>query len=353
MSESSEQDRSEPPSTFKLKKARGEGSVARGMDLGFLGVTTCLVATTWFAGPRIVEAVQRGTSMGLAATDADLVGLPAFMELAAIAALPLVTALLPTVGATFAVVAALEFLQTGPVFSTRTLRFDFGRLNPASGFKRVFSLRMLIETGKGVLKLALYAAAAALVVRQAVSATASIDDAADLGRAMGRLASSLFVLAAGAAAVVALLDQIVARRDFLKKMRMSRRDVKREHKDREGDPRLKQRRKDLHGQFARTSQSLRGVRQADLIVVNPVHFAVALRYRPDLMDAPIVVSRGSHALALRLRRLAFIYGVPIMVDPSLARRLFQTTVLDRPIPDDLFRPVADAYLSVGRKPGKV
>jgi len=142
---------------------------------------------------------------------------------------------------------------------------------------------------------------------------------------------------------------LVSRRQFLKQMRMSRREVKREHRDREGDSRLKQRRKELHGQFAKTSQSLKGIRGADLVVVNPVHFAVALRYQPGVMEAPLVVSRGSHAVALRLRRLAFAYGVPVIVDPPLARRLFRASALSRPVPDALFRPVADIYLGLRRQ----
>lgn len=349
MSEGAEQDRSELPSRYKLEKARREGSVARGMDLGFLAVLIALTGLAWFAGGKVVHAVQISTALGLAATDADLVGPRGFMTLTAQMAAPIVAVILPMIALVFAIVAGAEFLQTGPVFSTRAMRFDFSRLDPGKGLKRLFSVRILIETAKGVLKLMLYGGVAAFVIFQALRQASSITDVQRLAEAMGALMLRLIAGAAAAAAVIAVLDQLVSRRQFLKQMRMSRREVKREHRDREGDARLKQRRKELHGQFAKTSQSLKGIRQADLVVVNPVHFAVALRYQPGLMDAPIVVSRGSHAVALRLRRLAFAYGVPVVVDPPLARRLFRGSALNRPINEALFRPVADIYLGLKRQ----
>jgi flagellar biosynthetic protein FlhB len=125
-------------------------------------------------------------------------------------------------------------------------------------------------------------------------------------------------------------------------MRMSRRDVRREARDREGDPRLKQRRKQLHREFAKSSESLRNLRGADVLITNPTHFAVALRYDPKTMLAPVVVSRGAHAFALRLRRTAFLYGVVIVREPALARALFRCD-LNQPVPEALFSPVAAIY----------
>ena len=349
MSEGAEQDKSELPTSYKLERARREGTVARGMDLGFVSVLVTLTAALWLTGERLVGAVSRSTALGLAATDADLVGAPGLRALTAQLMGPISAALLPVLGGLFFVVLAIEFIQTGPVFSTRAFRFDFNRLNPAAGLKRLFSMRLLIETLKSVLKLGLYGAVVAFMAIEAIRAAPLMTDAGRLAATLGELTLKLIGAAAAVAAAVALLDQLTSRRQFLKKMRMSRREVKREHRDREGDARLKQRRKELHGQFARTSQSLRGVRDADLMIVNPVHFAVALRYRPGVADAPVVVSRGSHAIALRLRRLAFAYGVPVIVDPPLARRLFRTSALNRPIPEEVFRPVADAYMAVRRK----
>src|SRR5262249_26525415 len=145
--------------------------------------------------------------------------------------------------------------------------------------------------GKTLLKFGAYVTLAGLVIRDVVSEAASLTDGARLAEALGRVGLHLVLLCLGAALAFAVLDQIIARRDFGKKMRMSRREVRREHRDREGDARLKQRRKELHKEFARSSQSLRGVRGADVLITNPTHFAVALRYAPSTMAAPTIVSR--------------------------------------------------------------
>lgn len=349
MSENTEQDRSELPSSYKLEKARREGSVARGMDLGFLAILIAATGLAWFGGGRLIHALLTSTALGLAATNSNLIGPQGYLALTVQLAEPVTAVLLPMIGLTFAAVAVIEFLQTGPVFSTRALRLDFSRLDPGKGLKRLFSVRILIETAKGVMKLGLYGAVAAFIILQALKQVSGVTDAHRLASVMGSLLLRLIAGAAVVAAIIAVFDQLVSRRQFLKQMRMSRREVKREHRDREGDSRLKQRRKELHGQFAKTSQSLKGIRQADLVVVNPIHFAVALRYRPEVMDAPVVVSRGSHAVALRLRRLAFAYGVPVVVNAPLARGLFRTSVLNRPIAEALFRPVADIYLGLRRQ----
>ena len=350
MSEGGEQDRSEAPSAFKLDRARRDGSVARGTDIGFLAVLAAATGFAWFAGRPLGQALARTLADTLAATSITPTGLGAYVELTALVSLPLLRPLLILAGCVFATVLVVEFIQTGPVFSTKPLSPDFNRLNPANGLKRLFTVRILIETAKAVLKLAVYSALAAAFVFQAIKMGANgLSTARDIGEAMARLGLSLLAAIAGAAAVFAVIDQLVARRDYLKKMRMSRRDLRREHRDREGDSRLKQRRKELHGQFAKVSQSLRGIRDADVIIMNPVHFAVALRYDPTTMHAPLVVSRGAHAFALRLRKLAFAYSVAIVVDPPLARALYRKSDVSLPIPENLYSDVVKVYLDLRRK----
>jgi flagellar biosynthetic protein FlhB len=249
----------------------------------------------------------------------------------------------------FLAVLVFEIVQTGLVFSTEPLRIDFGKLSPAKGFKRVFSLRMLIETGKNVLKLLTYGAIAAFVIHGAQASFPTIVDASSLAGAMGHSALGLLSFFVAAAVVFAALDQLIVRRDFLKKMRMSRREVRREARDREGEPRMKQRRKQLHRQYALQSQSLRGVKGADVLITNPTHYAVALKYEAGAMVAPAVVSQGAHQFAQRLKRLAFLYGVVIVEDRLLARELFAKAALGAPIPEIHYKRVADIYLAMRRQ----
>jgi flagellar biosynthetic protein FlhB len=132
-------------------------------------------------------------------------------------------------------------------------------------------------------------------------------------------------------------------------MRMSRREVRRELRDREGEPRLKQKRKQMHAEFVRLAQSVRNIRKADVLIVNPQHLAVALQYDPRTMTAPRVVSLGTGHLALRLKRLAFLYGVPTVENRPLAWAIYRKGALNMPIPEPCYRPVADIYNRI-RKP---
>ncbi len=345
MADESEQGRSEQPTSYKLSKARERGAVARGLDLGFATSIAAFAAYMWVEGRALGERIAsaaRGALVGastlLDTRHAMFTAIGATLG----AALRPIALMAATI---FLVVLVFEIVQTGFVFTTKPLSPDFGRLDPAKGFKRVFSVRMLIETGKAVLKLGAYAAIAILVlltVRNSVTPT--IADAPQLADAMRRTGFRLLLLFVAAAAAFALLDQFIARRGFLKQMRMSRREVRRELRDREGEPRMKRRRKQLHAEFVKMSQSVRNIRGADVLITNPTHFAVALKYdRKE--NAPRVVSRGANHFALRLRRLASLYGVVIVENRLLAKALYGCE-MGKPIPESLFRPVADIYLAI-------
>jgi flagellar biosynthetic protein FlhB len=349
----SESDKSELPTHFRLQQARRKGQVARGHDLGFLTGLAAFCAYVWFFGEGVMGELGNVARSAIAAAPGVA---PSSYGMLTVAGLVLASAarpLMQMIAAVFVVVLVFEVIQTGPVFSAEPMKLDFNRLNPAQGLKRLFSLRLLIETGKNVLKMAVYGWLGWMAVRSAMAAgTPVATDAASLAGGLRHDAFRLLGYFLAAAAGFAVLDQLIARRDFTKRMRMSRRDVRRESRDREGDPRLKQKRKQLHREFVKAAESLRGVRGADVLITNPTHFAVALKYDPRTMHAPRVVSRGAHGLALRLRRTAFLYGVVIVREPALARALFRCEI-NQPVPEALFRPVADVYRNLrDRKPAK-
>ncbi len=352
MAENTEQDRSEQPTPYKLMHARRKGSVARGMDLGYLTALAAFLGFAWIAGPQF-GATLRGAfrdalTGGPQLTDGHYAVLSVVAMLLSSVAEPL--ALLA--GIIFGTVLLFEFLQTGAVFSAHPLKPDFSRLNPVNGFKRVFSLRMLVETAKNVLKLCAYGFIGYLILRSALQGDiGSVADGLGLSELMTHTALKLLAAFALAAIFFAALDQIIVRRDFLRKMRMSRRELRREAREREGEPRLKQKRKQLHAEFVKMSQSVRNLRKADVLIVNPQHIALALRYDRKTMQAPKVVSVGTDHLAQRLKRLAFIYGIPVVEDRALARELLRRSGLNQQIPDHCFPSVARIYNGLPRKPG--
>jgi flagellar biosynthetic protein FlhB len=346
MSDDSEQNRSEKPTIYRLQKAREKGSVARGVDLGFLAVLIGFTGCLWFEGASIAQQVDEVARQALISAP-QVIGDPdQILHVTGVVLTSIVRPFLLAGAALFVIVLLIDLVQTGPVFSTEPLAPNFGRLNPVNGFKRLFTPRLLVETLKNVLKMAIYAGIAALVIRHVQAQVAgTITDATLLAAQMRQWALRLLVYGLAAAALFALLDQLIVRRDFLKKMRMSRREVRREARDREGEPRMKRRRKQLHGELVKLSKSLRGIKGADVLITNPTHYAVALRYDRKTMTAPMIVSQGSHLFAQRLKRLAFIYGVTIVPSPPLARAL-HTLPLNAQVPEKYFKAVADVYLSL-------
>jgi len=338
----SEQDKSELPTQYKLKKSREQGQVARGMDLGYFSTLLALLAFLWIAGAGLVDSVARLMRGTLAATSAapegnGLIGLTGGAMIGATRPVILLA------GIVFAVVLLFELIQTGIVFSGKPLKPDFSRLNPAKGLKRIFTIRILIETAKNVLKLLIYGALTILLIDQAMGLVLSTADAKGLTSQMERMGFRMVAWFLLISILFLAVDQLIVRRDFLKKMRMSRRELRRESRDREGEPRMKRRRKQLHAEFVKISQSLRGIRGADVLIVNPIHYAVALRYDARRNGAPVVVALGSHGIALRLKRLAFLYGIKIIEDRPLAQGLYRRSVIDREIPEQYFRQVATIY----------
>lgn len=344
MSGSEEQDRSEKPTPFKLAQAREKGTVARGADLGYLTSLGAFVGLCWICGPGYASDLSMHMRDTLVGSTQLVDGNQGMLTLAGRLSFGIAGPLMNLAGILFVTVLIFEIIQTGVLFSFQPLKADFTRLNPVQGIKRLFSIRLLIETVKNVLKLAVYACAAWIIIYQSVEAGAlRMVDARTLVNEIGQTAFRLLTTFVLIAVCFAIIDQVIVRRAFIKRMRMSRQEVKREHRDREGEPRLKQKRKAMHAEFVKNSQSLRGVRNADVLIANPEHIALALRYDKATMEAPLIVAIGRDHFAQRLKRLAFLHGVVIVEDRALAQKMFPAAALNQPIPEIFYRSVAEIY----------
>jgi flagellar biosynthesis protein FlhB len=343
-----ETNKTEEASPFKLQKAREKGQVARGPDLGFFSGLVALIMFIVMDGPNM--AVQLSTMMARTYATAIQNGSdPAQMHIVLSTARD--PALQPVIGfcaIVFVVVVTLEIIQLrGLVFSSQALKPDFSRLNPGKGLKRVFSMRTLKETLKSVIKLAVYTIAATLVIISAIKTLApTMTGASALVGAMYSEGLRLILVFACLALVVAIIDQIIARGEFSKEMRMSRSELTRESKEREGDPRQKQKRKQLHTEFASQTQALGGVQGSDVLIVNPEHVAIGLAYNSQTMSAPQVTTKGRNHFALLLKRKAALLSVPIFKSPALARALFRSCEIGSDVPAEFYRGVADIYLKL-------
>jgi len=351
--EGQEQNRTEDATPFKLRKAREKGMVARGLDLGFVASLIGIALFAAVAGERTfanLAALARATMIEGMASGSD----PRAVEI--LATRTIWPALRPVAlfgGTLIALVLLIEIVQLrGLMFTTAPLKPDFTRLNPAQGLKRIFSMRMLKEAGKSIAKMAVYTVAAILAIRHAVAANQlAMTDAPHVVAALRSAGATLVYIFLAIAIPFAALDQIISRGSFASQMRMSRREVTREVREREGDPRIKSKRKQLHAGFVKQSSALASLPGSDMLTVNPVHFAVALKYRPDEMEAPIVAAKGANRHAAQLKARAFQLGIPVFEVPSLARALFASTAKDHPVPSEHYHAIADLYfkLQSGRK----
>jgi type III secretion protein U len=247
---------------------------------------------------------------------------------------------LPVVAVAGLAAAGALVAQVGLQTSFKPLELKFDAINPASGLKRIFSLRSLIDLLKTVLKALLIGAVLVRtgmllvplmlgVVYQPVGGLADV--------AWGVLCK-LFAVAGVLYAIVGMGDYAIQHWLFIRDHKMSKDEVKRENKDSEGDPHIKNERRRLGREFA-TAPPNESVANANVVVVNPTHYAVAVRYAPDEYPLPVVIAKGMDEAALQMRRDAQSAGVPIVGHPPVARALYKVE-LDEPIPDELFEAVA-------------
>lgn len=341
---SSDASRTEPATPRQRERARERGQVARSVEL----VSAVLLFTSFLllsklgqsTGEKldnfIVHTLGRAEEYDLekiAQTQEGLRNL-ALEPLAAILSI-LAPFLLITAGA--AIVANL--LQVGLKFSTQPLSPNFGKLDPIKGFGRLFGMRGLVELGKGLLKLALIGMVAFSVLGAALSKViVSIDmdpvTALAFGVATG-LKIGLFCSAL--LLILALLDYMYQRFEFEKSIRMSKEDIRMEYKSQEGDPMVKRRLREMGRKIA-MSRMFDAIKEADAVIVNPTHYAVALQYEMD-WPAPKLIAKGKDYTALRIIRYAESLGIPVYQQPELARALFPSR-LDDYIPAALFATVA-------------
>lgn len=340
-----EKDRTEPATPFKLEEARRRGQVAKSLDFVSLLMLGALLATLYAwadtlarAGLRLSRAsLERGADIALSPA-----GAAAWLGELSLATLSM---LAPFLAAAVLAAIVANLVQTGPVFSAFPLKPDFQRINPVTGFKRVFSLKTLVDTGKTVLKVLLLGGVAYLALSAMLPhllAVVDVQPKAYFALLMGEVTGMMFKLLL-VLALVALADLAYTRWDYGRTMRMSHRDIKEEVKRREGDPQVRARIRELQREAAKRAKSVKRLPEADVLITNPQHFAVALAYDRSRMQAPTVIAKGAGELALELRARAARLDLPIMEDKPLARRLFAEVDIDQPIGEALFEPVARLY----------
>ena len=347
MSEQSDLERTEPATPKRLEKAREEGQVARSQELTTFALLMVAAAGLVFLGADLMDKLLRIMKVGMQlerelAFQPDLM-LTRFYELALeglIAIAPLL--LLLIIVAFFA-----PMLLSGWMISSKALMPKFDRINPISGFGRIFSMRSLVELVKAIAKTIVIGGVAALIIwhnKEEVMALLTVPVDSGISQTGEYLAMS-FLLTVGAMALIAVIDVPFQIWDHAKQQRMTKEEVRKEQKEDEGDPFIKARIRGLQREAARR-RMMAEIPNADVIVTNPTHYAVALKYKSETMRAPTVVAKGVHLLAARIRELAEKHRIPILEAPPLARALYYHAELESEIPEKLYTAVAEVLAYV-------
>ena len=355
-------EKTEDATPRKRREAREKGQVAKSADVTAAAVLGTAAAVWWVWGLDAAAALAGLTAESLSSATPLVTESDARATLAAHA----YTGgrhLAPGIILLACAAAAGLLGQFGVLLSPQAAAPKLSRVNPVSGFGRLFSARAVARLGGGVAKVVALAVAAGLVVwwflPDLVGMAALAPTAEGAGLVLARTHKAVAVLAAALAAVLAALagaDYLFQRWQHERDLRMTKQQVRDELKSQDGDPQLKGRRREAHRKLA-GARDLRHVADADVVLTNPTHYSVALKYNPDADPAPKVVAKGADELAFQIRALARKHGVPILERPALARRLWRDVEPGRPVPADtyaaLVRVMAFVYKLKGKTPPKV
>ena len=346
MAEESDLEKTEAPTGRRIEQAREEGQVPHSRELGTFLVLIVSAATVWFLGGwfslRLAEVFRKGLVWDRRLVDEPEAALTRFSSLswdAVVAFWPLILAL---------VLAALAspFLLNAWNFAPKAFTPDLNRLNPLNGIKRIVSWNGLAEMLKAVAKAGLIGGVAFWVIwREQDQLFQLLSLPLESGLAMaGDMISWSFLLIVGAMFLIVAADVPFQLWQYYDKLKMTKEEVKQEHKEMEGSPEVKGRIRRLQREAAQR-RMMSAVPKADVIVTNPTHFAVALAYTAG-MRAPKVVAKGVDAVALRIREIGAEHGVPLLEAPPLARTLYRFAELEDEIPGALYNAVAEVLAYV-------
>lgn len=327
------EEKTEQATPRRRQKAREEGQVARSREIISMASMAGIIVFFYFAG--------HGFLMNLSALTGNLLGLryghdP--MTVIRATASESIWIMMPFLGSAFVFAILAGSAQGGLLF--KPLNLEIGRLNPLQGIRRIFSRYGLIEFLKSLFKFILGGMIFFFIIRESLPlfAAAVALDVSQIQNITGSLIAKTVLSAFGVFLILAVADYLLEHWKFERSLKMSREELKREYRETEGDPLVKSRIKSLQRELSRR-RMMQQVPNATVVITNPTHIAVALRYKKDEMEAPKVIAKGAGFIAERIKEIARASSIPIVEDKPLARALYKLK-LDSYIPEALYRAVA-------------
>ncbi|UIF88543.1 type III secretion system export apparatus subunit SctU [Cupriavidus sp. UYPR2.512] len=334
------EDKTERPTKKRLRDTRKDGETSKSADLVDAATIAAVVGLLSFSTASLGGALHSIVSIALEFASGNHDQPLMFGKLFDLGTQALIV-IAPCVGAAALAAVAALFPQVGFQIATKPVLPDLKHVSPIDGAKRIFSWRTVIDLLKMVIKSTIIGAVMWFTIKRTLPLMVGslYQPLPELSKLFWSLLIKLFAVAAVVFIVIGLVDMKVQRVLFLRKLKMSKYEVKREHKQMEGDPKIKKERKKLARELATSAAPTHRVGFANALIVNPTHYAVAIRYAPSEHPLPLVVARGVDESAAQLRRIARDWNVPILGNPPVARALYKVGI-DEPIPEELFETVA-------------
>ncbi|WP_019141204.1 flagellar biosynthesis protein FlhB [Noviherbaspirillum massiliense] len=347
MAEGSDLEKTEPASQRRLDQAREEGDVPRSRELATCTMLLAAGGGLWFSGESVVRHLNRLLSSGLS-FDRELAFDPSLLLTHLAAAIgDVLLAFLPLAVLLILTALVSPMLIGGWLFSTKALMPRFDRLNPMNGLGNMISARAGIELAKAIIKAVVVGSIAWVVVSNKFESMLmlSVEPLQSGGAHLASLLWTSFIAMAGGLVLIAVIDAPYQLWHYANKLKMTREELRQEAKESEGDPHIKAKIRSLQREMARR-RMMAEIPNADVVVTNPTHFAVALKYTDGAMRAPKVVAKGADELAAKIREIAAENKVPLLEAPPLARALYKHTELGDEIPPTLYTAVAEVLAYV-------
>ncbi len=341
MASDDDSSKTEDPSAKKLSDAREKGQIIRSQDVGNFILLGGAVAVMLTLAPSMMRSLTESLlrfvsyphALKVEPGNLHQILVDVMFDVAMVLMLPFLF---------FLVFAFLTgYLQFGLLFSAESITPTLDKINPLSGMKRIFSLRSVMELIKGILKMAIVGSVAYTVLSPLIDHT-DILVSMPVGGMLDMLEEEtrkLVIAVVVVMGVIAAIDYLYQRFEFMKKMRMSKQELKDEFKDMEGDPAIKAKLRQLRVERSR-KRMMGNIPTATVVVTNPTHYAVALKYESQ-MGAPVVVAKGADLVAKRIRDIAAKNFIPVVENPPLARALYAMVEIDQEVPEEHYRAVAE------------
>jgi flagellar biosynthesis protein FlhB len=334
-------EKTEAPTPRRLDDARKRGQVNKSQEIVSIGVLLAAVIAVKTLGPAVWEGMGEMLRDDLGRAQRTTLTPETTMGIWRTTGTSVLLLLAPLFAVLMVGGVVLNVAQTGLLFSGAGLKPRWGALNPMKGAKKILSAEGLAGLLKAVAKMSVVAVFVTMIMRDRMAEIATMggEDVGQAARHMARLSYDIAIRSAVVLFILAIADWAWQRRRYLSQLRMTKEEVKQEMKESDGDPQIKAAIRRRRQQMM--TRMLAAVPRADVVVTNPTHFAVALKYDPVSMGAPMVVAKGQDLLAKRIREMAREHGVAVFEEPPLARALYKHVAVGAYVPANLFHAVAE------------